>query len=395
MADSAQDKTLPASPRKLEKAREEGQVARSRDLGHFASIAGGGIALVAFAPQASVWLKDALARSLRFDRAQALGHDAMSAQLLVWTQTLLWAVVPFSLVMTALGVVSAVAMGGWTWTLKPLGPKFGALNPLTGIGRVFSKQQLIDAAKESVLALVLGTLAAFWLSRHLSELVAVLGLSLPAAIATASGLVVSGMGPLIFALAVFASIDVPLQKRLYAERLRMSHQEQKQEQKELAGNAEVKSKVRARMREMTKRRMMAAVPKADLVVMNPTHYAVALKYDDKTMAAPRVVAKGADLTALRIRGLAESASVPVLEAPMLARALYAHAELDREVPAALFAAVAQVLAYVYQLRAALKGQVPMPGALPALEVPAELDPHLVLNPALTPALSRERERERE
>jgi flagellar biosynthetic protein FlhB len=148
------------------------------------------------------------------------------------------------------------------------------------------------------------------------------------------------------------------------------------------------------MREMTRRRMIAAVPKADLVVMNPTHYAVALKYDDRTMGAPRVVAKGADLLALRIRDVAKESEVPVLEAPVLARALYAHAELDREIPAALFAAVAQVLAYVYQLRAALVGQAPMPDALPALEVPAGLDPHASA-PTLTPALSRERERERE
>ena len=157
--------------------------------------------------------------------------------------------------------------------------------------------------------------------------------------------------------------------------MKMSRQELRQENKELAGNAEIKSKVRARMREMTQRRMVAAVPKADLVVMNPTHYAVALKYDDQKMAAPRVVAKGADLMALKIRDIARGASVPVLDAPVLARALYAHAELDREIPAALFAAVAQVLAYVYQLRAALRGLVAMPGALPALDVPAELDPH--------------------
>jgi flagellar biosynthesis protein FlhB len=377
MADSAQDKTLPATPRKLEKAREEGQVARSRDLGHFASIAGGGVALVVVVPQAAVWLKDALARSLRFDRASALGHDAMSAQLLVWTQNLLWAVVPFSLIMTALGVASAVGMGGWTWTLKPLVPKFGGFNPIAGMGRVFSKQQLIDAMRESLLALILGSLAVYWMSHHVAELVALLGMALPKAIASATNLIISGMGPMLLMLAVFAIIDVPLQKRLYTDRLKMSHQEVKQEQKELAGNAEVKGKVRARMREMANRRMMAAVPLADLVVMNPTHYAVALKYDDKTMGAPRVVAKGVDLTALRIRDLAQGASVPVLEAPMLARALYTHAELEREVPAALFAAVAQVLAYVYQLRAALRGQVPMPGALPQLEVPAELDPHFV------------------
>jgi flagellar biosynthetic protein FlhB len=169
-------------------------------------------------------------------------------------------------------------------------------------------------------------------------------------------------------------------------KLKMSHQELKQEHKESEGSAEIKGKVRARMRELTKRRMIAAVPKADLIVMNPTHYAVALKYDDKTMAAPRVVAKGADLLALRIRDVGQASQVPVLEAPVLARALYAHAELDREIPAALFAAVAQVLAYVYQLRAALAGKVPMPGALPALDVPSELDPHAAAT--LTPALSR-------
>jgi len=372
---SAQDKNLPASPRKLEKASAEGQVARSRDLGHFAAVAGGGAALLAIAPHVSGWLREALARSLRFDGAQALRDDAMTSQLLAWTTTLLWAVVPFGLAMVAFAVVSALVMGGWTWTFKPLVPKLHVLNPLAGLGRVFSKQQVIDALKASVLALVIGSIGAFWLKRHVSELAGVLALPLPAAIAAAAAAVVAGMSLILLALAGFAAVDVPLQKRLHGERLKMSHQELKQEHKELDGNAEVKGKVRARMREMTKRRMMIAVPKADLVVMNPTHYAVALKYDDKTMGAPRVVAKGADLLALRIRDLAQGASVPVLEAPVLARALYAHAELDREIPAALFAAVAQVLAYVYQLRAALRGQVAMPGELPALDVPVELDPH--------------------
>ena len=377
MADSsAQDKTLAATPRRLEKAREEGQVARSRDLGHVAAIAGGGIALIAIAPHAAGWLKDALARSLRFDAAHALAADAMSTQLQAWTQTLLLGVIPFSLVVCTLGVVSAIAMGGWTWTLQPLVPKLGVLDPVAGLGRVLSKKQLVDALKASLLALVLGSIGGTWLGRHVGDLAGVLTMPLPQAIASVSGSLVGGMVPIVLALALFAAIDVPLQKRLHGDKLKMSHQEVKQEQKELDGNAEVKGKVRARMREMTKRRMMTAVPTADLVVMNPTHYAVALKYDDQTMAAPRVVAKGTDLTALRIRELAEGASVPVLEAPVLARALHAHAELDAEIPAALFAAVAQVLAYVYQLRAALRGQMPMPGALPALDVPAELDPHV-------------------
>jgi len=155
----------------------------------------------------------------------------------------------------------------------------------------------------------------------------------------------------------------------------MSREEAKKETKENEGNLEVKAKVKARMREMAKRRMLASVPKADLVVMNPTHYAVALKYDDATMAAPRVIAKGADLLAMRIRDLARDAKVPVLRSAPLARALYTHCEIDREVPAALFAAVAQVLAYVYQLRAALAGKAPMPQAVPEPQIPPGLDPH--------------------
>jgi flagellar biosynthetic protein FlhB len=179
----------------------------------------------------------------------------------------------------------------------------------------------------------------------------------------------------VLALAVVAAIDVPLQRKLHADKLKMSVQELKQEHKESEGNQEVKGKQKARMREMTKRRMLAAVPKADLVVMNPTHYAVALKYEDGKMSAPRVVAKGADLLALKIRDIAKGSKVPVLQAPVLARALYAHTKLDHEIPTALFAAVAQVLAYVYQLRAAMAGQAPQPGDLPELPVPPELDPH--------------------
>jgi flagellar biosynthesis protein FlhB len=168
---------------------------------------------------------------------------------------------------------------------------------------------------------------------------------------------------------------VPLQRKRLLDRLKMSHQEMKEEFKQLEGNMEVKNKMRAKMREMANRRMLAAVPKADIVVMNPTHYAVALKYDDKSMAAPRVVAKGADLLALKIRDIAKESKVPVLQAPPLARALYAHAEIDREVPQALFAAVAQVLAWVYQLRAAMAGQGAMPAEIATLPVPDELDPH--------------------
>jgi flagellar biosynthetic protein FlhB len=237
-----------------------------------------------------------------------------------------------------------------------------------------SKQQLVDTLKACLLALLLGGTGALFLKAHVDEFAGTLGLALPAALAQVGRIVQAGLSLLLLLLAAFALVDVPLQRHLHRTRLKMSRQEQKQEFKENEGNVEVKGKVKARMREMANRRMVAAVPKADLVVMNPTHYAVALKYDEASMGAPRVVAKGADLMAMRIRDAANGAQVPVLQAPALARALYAHAEIDREVPAALFAAVAQVLAYVYQLRAAMQGMAAMPQELPTLAVPPELDP---------------------
>jgi flagellar biosynthetic protein FlhB len=372
---SSQDRNLPASQRKLNKAREDGQIARSRDLGHFVAIATCGALLATLAPLLADWLQHTLMQGLQFDASAIRNPGFMGEQLLAMTIRLLWVLVPFGAVMMTTALTGGIAMGGWNWTLKPLVPNLGKLNPLTGLPALFSKDKLIDALKGSALALILGGIGALYLKGHVEDFAGVLALPLPAAIRHGASAMLGGLSLLLLALAAFALIDVPLQRHHHAQRLKMSHQEIKQEHKELEGNQEIKAKVRARMREMTKRRMLAAVPKADLVVMNPTHYAVALKYDDQRMGAPRVVAKGADLLAMKIRDLAKDSQVPVLQAPVLARALYAHAELDHEIPAALFAAVAQVLAYVYQLRAALAGKVAMPGELPELNVPPELDPH--------------------
>jgi flagellar biosynthetic protein FlhB len=374
-AQDSQDRNLPASARKLSKAREDGQVARSRDLAHFAAIAAGLALLVAAAPGAMKSLRDLLAAGLRFDAATVAQPQAMAERLgALWLQ-MLWIVVPVGLLMAAVGVAAALLSGGWVWTLKPLMPQLDRLNPLAGLGRLFSKRQLGDTLKAVLIALVIGTIGAAYLYTHIDAFAVLQGLPLPAALSAAGGELLAGLALIVIALALFAAIDVPLQRFLHGQRLRMSHQELKQEHKEVEGNQEVKTKMKVRMREMANRRMLAAVPKADLVVMNPTHYAVALKYDEATMAAPRVVAKGADMMAMRIRDAAKAAQVPVLQAAPLARALYAHAEVDREVPMALYSAVAQVLAYVYRLRAALAGRMAMPGDVPAVAVPDELDPH--------------------
>ncbi len=370
-----QDRNLPASALRLKKAREDGNVPRSRDLGHFAALAAGGFGLVVMAPTLISWTQGGLIRSLSFDASARLGPSAMFERLADLTVLLLWVIVPMGLWMVSVGIASALAIGGWNWTLKPLIPKATPFNLPAGISRLFAKQQVIDALKATLLALVLGTVGGLYLYFHIDEFRGLMGMPLQAGFAQAGSAMQGGLWLLLGVLAVFAAVDAPLQRYLNANKLKMSAQEVKQEHKESEGSDEIKGRRRQLMREMSRRRMLAAVPTADLVVMNPTHYAVALKYDEALMGAPRVVAKGADLLAMTIRDTARTAQVPVLQAPVLARALYAHAELDREIPTALFAAVAQVLAYVYQLRAAMSGRGAMPDDLPELSVPPELDPH--------------------
>ena len=376
MADhDAQDRNLPASPKKIERSRAEGQLPRSRDLPHFAIMVAGGAVLSAGGPQIVDRLRLMLANGLHFD-AQLLARPGFMGERLV-EMTLAFAAVtgPVLAVLMIAGIASHVASGGWNWTMKPLSPKFSHMNPLSGLGRLFSGQGLGTALKAVLLALVLGIVGAMVLKDRLAAYVGIMSVPLPSALAYAGQQLMGGLALLAVALALFAAIDVPLQRQLWLRRMRMSREEAKQELKEVEGNLEVKAKMRARMREMAKRRMLAAVPQADLVVMNPTHYAVALKYEEGRMGAPKVVAKGADLLAMKIRDLAREHKVPVLQQPALARALYAHTKLDQEIPAALFSAVAQVLAYVYQLRAAMASRSAPHPDMPRPHVPPELDPH--------------------
>ena len=374
-ADDSQDRNLPASQRKLRKAREEGQVARSRDLGHFFAVGVGLMVVTAAAPLLTDALQALLRAGLRFDAATLAKPGVMTERLAALTGPLLLLVLPLGALMALLGAAAAVASGGWVFSWKAMAPQFSRMNPIDGIGRLFSKQQLADTLKSCLLALILGLIGYAWLRSEFPAFAHVQTMPLPAAFAAALDRVFWGLVLLVIALAAFAAVDVPLQRFMHAQRLRMSHQELKQEHKEMEGNPEIKGRLRQKMREMARKRMLAAVPTADLVVMNPTHYAVALKYEEGGLGAPRVVAKGTDLVALKIRDLAREAKVPVLEAPPLARALWAHTELDHEIPLALYGAVAQVLAWVYQLRAAMAGRGPMPGSLPPLPVPPEMDPH--------------------
>jgi len=270
-------------------------------------------------------------------------------------------------------LATSLLVGGWNFTWQPLEPKFSKINPLTGLARMFNGMHLVDTLKACLLAIILGTVAALYLGRHWQQHAELLAMPLPAALAAGGELILGGLMLIAGVMAAFALVDVPLQQQMLKRKLRMNIEEMKKEFKEVEGSPEIKARLRQRMRELTSRRMLAAVPMADLVVMNPTHYAVALKYDEATMAAPKVVAKGADLLALKIRDLARENKVPVLQAPPLARALYAHTEVDHEVPARLFTAVAQVLAWVYQLREAMAAGRPAHTPAPVPEVPADMD----------------------
>jgi flagellar biosynthetic protein FlhB len=367
--DSA-DRNLPASAKKIRKARQDGNVPRSRDLGHFVAMGLAAALLFTVMPQLTSYSQHLLADGLTFDHAtianpQVAGEHAVG----LFTRGLMVVLIVGGLFMAA-GVGANIAFGGWNLSLKAVSPNFGRMNPISGIARMFGFHQLVTVLKASLLAIAVGFAGTVYLKNHFADLGGVLTAELPQGLATVGHTLGAGFLSMLLVLAAWAAVDVFWQKKTYMDKLKMSREEQKQEHKESEGNAEVKAKMKQKMREMAKRRMMKAVPVADIVVMNPTHYAVALKYDQNAMGAPRVVAKGTDRLAMRIRDLARDAGVPVLEAPPLARALYTHVEIDGEVPAMLFAAVAQVLAWVYQLRAAPNLNL----RAPDVAVPPELDP---------------------
>ena len=372
---SSQDKNLPATAHRLKKAREEGQLPRSKELSNLAVLGGGAVLLMLLLPMGFSRLQVALASQLRFDHGALLQPQLLIERLHASLGLGLVVFLPLGVATLALAVFAAFASGSWTITTHTMAPDLTRLSPLAGLGRLFSKQQLFETVKLAVMTVIVGFVGWKFLSSHIAGFASLLLQPLEGGLGQLAQWMRTGVGILLGVVTLFALIDFPMQKFLHAQRLRMSREEVKQEHKQNEGDPHVKGQRRRRQRELAHRMSIGAVPKADLVVMNPTHYAVAIQYDDATMSAPRVIAKGADLLALRIRDVAKDHKVPVLQSPMLARALYAHAELDQEIPSALYTAVAQVLAYVYQLKAALAGRGAMPGAAPDPQVPPELDPH--------------------
>ena len=373
-ADSDQEKTLPATPKRLEQAREEGQVARSRELGACAVMAVGAAMVWGGGSLAMDFCTRLMRSGLTLDRASVYGADTMGERLLTLSSESLFALMPMLLAVVAIAIFSGIALGGWMLSTKAVSPDFTRLNPLAGLGRIFSVGGLAELGKAISKAVLVGVLGGLYLWAHREELLGLATLAPEQSLAATGGLVQWSLIVMAGALALIAMIDVPIVLWRYHKGLRMSLEEVKREMRESEGDPHLKAHVRAQQREAARRRMMAEVPKADVVVTNPTHFAVALSYSEGKQGAPRVVAKGRGEVALRIRALAAESKVALLEAPPLARALYASTELGDEIPPVLYNTVARVLAYVYQLRhySVYGGATPMEPD--ELEVPQGMDP---------------------
>ena len=369
---SREDRQLEASERRIQQAREEGQLPRSRELVHFAAA----LSLLALLAGLGPWLAhqalDLVAVGLRFERSAAFEPALLAPRLSFFGLQGLMLIVPVAGGLAVLLAASSLAVGGWNFSTQALAPRFDRLNPLTGLGRMFDWRHLLEHLRLVVVAFAMLGCAGWYLASHAGEVEALARMPLPAQLATGFGWLAAGLAMLAGVCFASALADVPMQIFKHRAELRMTHDEARQENKESEGDPHMKGERRRRARELSRGRMLADVPTASVVVMNPTHYAVALQYDDSRMGAPRVVAMGTDLLALKIREIARGARVPVLEAPPLARALYRHGEVGREVPVELYTAVAQVLAWVFRLRSALR-----PPAEPVIEVPPGMDPHEV------------------
>ena len=372
--ESGFERTEPASERRREQAREEGQVAHSRELSTLTLLLAAGGGLWFMGVGLADRLSDMMRRGMQLSRTLAFEPDLMLLRLKDSSLDVLLAFSPLLVLLVLAGVASELLLKGWNFTFKPLLPDFNRLNPLQGLARILSWQGVVEMFKAIIKSVLIGSVAAWviW-----SNSGAVLGL---VAEPLNSGMVhlvrLAGSSFLIMAgsMTLVAAVDIPFQVWDHSRKLRMTREEVRQESKETEGDPQVKQRIRSQQREIARRRMMSEIPKADVVVTNPTHYAVALRYQGKSMRAPQVVAKGAHLLAQRIGALARENDVPVIEAPPLARALYRHADLGDEVPAALYTAVAEVLAYVYQLRRQQEVGGPLPLPPGPLPVPDELDP---------------------
>lgn len=369
--DDSQEKTEEPTPRRLEKARDEGQVPRSKELGTMMVLMGGAAGLLLFGGAIGGELKQmfefnlGLERDHVFDTSQMLQHLGQSAV------TAALAITPLLIVLAIAAFLGPVMLGGFLLSGKAVSPQLSRMNPIKGLGRMFSLRSLVELTKSVAKVALVMIIAIAIMDIRTEDLLAISSESPNKATEHTLWTLAWSFFLLSCATIVIAVIDIPFQIHDHQKKMRMTKQEVKDEFKETEGKPEVKQKVRQLQQQMAQRRMMEDVPSADVVITNPEHYAVALKYDGKTMAAPLVVAKGADEIATKIMEIAREHRVDVLRTPPLARAVYHSTEIGDSIPEGLYMAVAQVLAYLFQLRQYRRNGGTKP-TMPRLPIPDDL-----------------------
>lgn len=344
------ERTEEPSLRRLQEARERGQVPRSRELVTFASMVGGAATLAAVGSSLAGHMMQIMRSSLSFSADELSSIDSLGHALSTAGISALLMLLPVFGSLMALVALASVVLGGWNFSPQALAPDFARLSPLSGLTRIFGLHGVSELGKALLKCAVVGAVS-FAIIRWVFHDVMSLGRMAPrAAVGRGAHLLSWSFVWLSASLALVAAVDVPLTLFQFKRSLRMTRQELRDESKELDGRPEIKQRIRQMQQTLARRRMMHKVPTADVVITNPTHFAVAIKYDPQRMRAPRVLAKGADLVAANIRKIAQDNRVPIFESPKLARALYRSTDLNKEIPAGLYLAVAQVLSYVFRLR---------------------------------------------
>jgi flagellar biosynthesis protein FlhB len=348
--ENGQDKTEEPTEKRLREAREKGQLPRSRELSTAAVFGTGVLAMYAFGGWMAASAAGVFSRAMTIDPGRVGDVRLLPDHFLKVLFELLLVISPIAALCVLAGIFAPSVLGGFNFSSKSLAPNFGKLNPLKGLKRIYGAEGLAELARSILRVLVIGSVFVIMILQIAPQLIALMHQPLGEAAGQGFGMALKTLIAIAAGLSLIAAGDIPYQLWSNRKKLLMTRQELRDEMKESEGRPEVKQKVRQLQHDMAQRRMMDAIPTADVVLVNPTHYAVALKYDADAMRAPRVVAKGVDEIAATIRQVAEQHKVPIVSAPPLARTLYKQVQIGREIPVNLYAAIAQVLSYVYQLR---------------------------------------------
>ncbi|KIP96744.1 MULTISPECIES: flagellar biosynthesis protein FlhB [Pseudomonas] len=371
-SESGADKSEEPTEKRRRESRDKGQIARSRELNTFAIMLAGTGGLLATGGAVGNAMLEIMRGNFALSREVLMDERSMALWLAASGKMALDALMPLFIVLLIASIVGPICLGGWLFSAKAMAPKFSRMNPLAGLKRMFSMKALIELLKALAKFLLILMVALVVLSMDRDDLLAIANEPVESAIMHSAEVVGWSALWMSLGLILIAAVDVPFQLWDNKQKLMMTKQEVRDEYKDSEGKPEVKQRIRQLQHEMTQRRMMQAVPQADVVITNPTHFAVALKYDPEKGQAPMLLAKGSDFTALKIREIAQEHKVMLLESPALARSIYHTTELDQEIPAGLYLAVAQVLAYVYQIRQYQAGKGKRPVPLKDLPIPPDL-----------------------